>query len=793
MERLTGLLNTITPLLDLIISGPFRDYTLHNPGHSRKLVHLAEHMLEPLTIERMTALDLTVFIMACHLHDLGMSITTEERARSVSSPEFEEELRHWPQLWDDMAATRDRHALALSSGEKLDLELRLFQLQEAGLAAFLRRRHATRERYIQLTSRLKEATGRADLFSLNGVSFENELIAVCESHNLDVAVLLQMEDAYTERYPRAQSIAHTTLNVQFCAGLLRLVDILDFDRERTPAVLFESLGIADEGIPGSTFTLKEWNRQMAIHSLAIADNELIVAADSTHPAIERSIREYCSLIEREFRDTASVLRKNSEQVTESYRLRVPLTARAQVRSIGYTYKDFAFVLDDTAISNLLMGEGLYPNRTIALRELVQNAIDACRVRALVERSSEYTPEVVVRAEEDESGRHWVVVRDNGIGMDDAVLFEYFFHVGRSYYRSAEFDRLLSSSGHAFSPISRFGIGVASVFMIADRLEVRTANRNSPRADTTFRTVRVDSRFGLAFVTESDREFDGTEVRIRLDLREVGEVGRFLRSAGRYLRDTIRRPAVPLDVALDAVAFVATDGQYVALSANARDDLAELGVEPVVIELDRWSDWLEGRVIVFFFKRNDGRLTVRPQGGRAPSVSDFRMYIDHYPGNQLAVNGMVMQLKRLTRVLRTKTKRKLVAVCDVEIRDQGNVEHDVARQRFVGDTANAVRFELRRAISSGLTDLGVAARMVDEYLGPGGGVRQMGETHREALMEAVEREIPGGLWPVGLHRQIAARVGRPPSLVYEALELLIEAGRATNPTENEASAAEHVSS
>ena len=78
-----------------------------------------------------------------------------------------------------------------------------------------------------------------------------------------------------------------------------------------------------------------------------------------------------------------MLRRNPPDIGDTYRVDIPLTVRPQVRSIGYVYRDFAFRLNESSISKILMGEGLYANKAVALRELIQNSIDACRVKALL--------------------------------------------------------------------------------------------------------------------------------------------------------------------------------------------------------------------------------------------------------------------------------------------------------------------------------------------------------------------------------------------------------------------------
>jgi hypothetical protein len=48
-ERAESFIRAATPLVDLIIAGPMREFTLHNRDHSKKLLHLAEYVNNGLT------------------------------------------------------------------------------------------------------------------------------------------------------------------------------------------------------------------------------------------------------------------------------------------------------------------------------------------------------------------------------------------------------------------------------------------------------------------------------------------------------------------------------------------------------------------------------------------------------------------------------------------------------------------------------------------------------------------------------------------------------------------------
>lgn len=124
-----------------------------------------------------------------------------------------------------------------------------------------------------------------------------------------------------------------------------------------------------------------------------------------------------------------------------------------------------FELSSHEVIELLAGNNIYPDpRRVVVRELLQNAVDACRLRRVV--TPGYEPEILFQWE---PGR--LVVSDNGVGMSEAIVRDFFLRVGRSYYTSAAFREQYGPLG--FSPIARFGIGALSAFLVARRLTVQT--------------------------------------------------------------------------------------------------------------------------------------------------------------------------------------------------------------------------------------------------------------------------------------------------------------------------------
>ena len=160
----------------------------------------------------------------------------------------------------------------------------------------------------------------------------------------------------------------------------------------------------------------------------------------------------------------------------------------------YIYHDLQFRLDQDEIQKLLMGTALYGDPGLCIRELLQNALDALELRSCVSRCSKRQTRRRARTGrstyegakscrltltwggDPKTGQEFIRVTDNGVGMTRKVIQEYFTKVGKSYYRSADYRQeqaALANAGYTTSPISLFGIGILSCFMIAERLEVRT--------------------------------------------------------------------------------------------------------------------------------------------------------------------------------------------------------------------------------------------------------------------------------------------------------------------------------
>ncbi|QUQ71638.1 wHTH domain-containing protein [Kutzneria sp. CA-103260] len=145
-----------------------------------------------------------------------------------------------------------------------------------------------------------------------------------------------------------------------------------------------------------------------------------------------------------------------------------------------------FRMDEQRVQELLMGEQLYRDRSLAIRELYQNALDACRyrrareeyLRRTTDRASAWSGLISFSQGIDPSGRPYLDCTDNGVGMGIPELTGVFAQAGARFADLAEFrdeqvDWSRLDPPVELYPNSRFGIGVLSYFMLADEITITT--------------------------------------------------------------------------------------------------------------------------------------------------------------------------------------------------------------------------------------------------------------------------------------------------------------------------------
>lgn len=269
--------------------------------------------------------------------------------------------------------------------------------------------------------------------------------------------------------------------------------------------------------------------------------------------------------------------------------------------------------------DLLVGQSLYANPDVAMRELLQNAEDACFMQTLVDLS--HIPMINVRFSVVEN---WVEVSDNGLGMSTAVFEESFATVGASKGNSPTLDAILSKAGKSSRPIGQFGIGILSCFGVADVVEVRTSADDAQPV-----SVRIRDRRSEFEVLDDHRRSRGTTIRLLLKADGPMHAKQVEDALARYVRhashisientDTGVHGLVPEQWLLDAwspsskVQSEAIDAGHLELS-DAWDNISHgLDIQLVMCNAGFLVTNAATGVLAEFATGLRGELNIRPGG------------------------------------------------------------------------------------------------------------------------------------------------------------------------------------
>lgn len=576
------------------------EFTLHDEEHIFNVLFIMEKLIPPNTLDRLSVPELMLLILTSFFHDIGMA--PEEKYIRAWKGDYEG-------LDDDFANIEHNkyQRFRNSNVKKVDEIQKLHDedkhavaqtLEEYLISEYIRVTHAERAREIIA----KDWNGKILYKNTDLTSIFTRL---CFSHNSDAMQLLEIESF--------ELCDHDSfICIPFIAVILRLADIIDFDPKRTPSVLFSHLAVRHP------ISLAEWKKHQAITAWTISSDKLIYSAQCKHPAIEATIRNFCDLIDIELKNCNLILASITNQYNNDikhYKIDLPKQVdRSKIKAMRdiltdepvYKYQNTKFSLNKNQIIDLLMGTELYGKSEVALRELIQNSIDACLVRDKMCKAwgEEYTPHIRV-SYYSKNNIDYLEVFDNGIGMDQHIIDNYYSNVGSSYYKSREFFDLMSEVNFTYKPISRFGIGVLSCFMVSDSLEVDTKRVIGKYKYTESVKVIVEGYDSIFYIRQGERTEPGTTTI--LQLRKVHPWQRMSRAEfKKSVKSIVQLPPFEIDIVTDDVIEKHNASEFLCLSPSSLKDYTwtkDDNIEEISIDLNNADFGFTGSALIGILVKN----------------------------------------------------------------------------------------------------------------------------------------------------------------------------------------------
>lgn len=482
----------------------FPEYTHHGVLHIEKTLELCDKLIPDKCLEDMTSREAGCLIIAVIMHDIGMFIEEDGLKKLLwgdISERRTESLDNctWKEAWR-------KYCLAVSRCSDKKLQ-RIFgktdipreNIKEEGkitseniliYGEFLRRNHARLAHEIVKYG----FPGKEDVDVLRNTEIDDRIRdiigLIARSHGMKLRDVRRYSERHYSPSPTVKN-----MKIFYLMSVLRMADYLDAGYDRASHII-EAMKTLHSSISAEEFS---WNQVIDYDDYTWDRDEesLWIQAEPVCTSQFLKIENWLLELQKELDLCWAVL-------GESYKGRshVELTIRRINSNIleENTRKDFEehfvtkrAVLDTNPDILKLLIYPLYNEESkYGIRELLQNAIDACNEREELERKKGNTSyQSQIRVEIDKEKNEFRIT-DNGLGMTENIIINYFLISGASFRNSDMWQEKFIEKGKSkVARTGKFGIGVLSAFLLGNYVEITTKF--------------VDERLGYRFGVEIGRD------------------------------------------------------------------------------------------------------------------------------------------------------------------------------------------------------------------------------------------------------------------------------------------------
>ena len=503
-------------------------FSLHDASHAEAVLSKMEMVLGD-RIQNLSPTDTWLLLHTAYAHDLGMVLEWERIETKWKERDFQDWLTDQEKSQDGdlrkaIAFIRKAHDL----GEEADWPLEARRCVSLIDEALFRGKHAQMSKeYIEFVRpELGLDLGHNNLIQPRLVKLLGQ---ICKLHTdpLDCVMKLDYEtNGFNSDY------AHP----RFVAMMLRLGDLLDIDNGRFNKGALAAAG----GLPETSKPHLE-KHEATIH-LLVTPEEIRFRSDCPNSEAYLEARRFVTWLE----DEVDFLNKNWALIVPKdlggYAPRFDhkeLLIRGVPDIEGVA--GLKFEISQDKAFQMIEGSNIYKDRFVFIREVIQNAMDASKLQLWKDLCSrnylawekqpmdeeklknlqpyDVSPEIYqnypvkVKLSTPANGQVEIEVSDRGTGIS-VDAFKRMCNVGESNESSAQMKKTIREMPNWLRPTAGFGIGLQSIFLVADRFEIDTST-----GQEAFHAVVHSRREGgyLQLQRASSVTPRGTTIRIRTNV------------------------------------------------------------------------------------------------------------------------------------------------------------------------------------------------------------------------------------------------------------------------------------
>lgn len=556
------------------------NYSKHDYSHSLAILNAIVSVLGKEKVDRLNVTDLWMILHCAYGHDVGMPYSftqmTELWENINQKAEFriffkdalqseDDDLKKAAQYIDGISSKLDKE-LSMGNEEKVDIgeigtewPAKIYRCVSYLTAEYARKYHAKRSRQMIEKCEIFASKSRSKIEA----RLYKYIAQCCYMHSLDCENVLELPNVEND-------IETGHCHPRFVAYMLRLGDLLDISNNR-----FDVIDLMHYGnLPDISELHKR--KHEAIEHINFTDRVIEITAKSDNEEVCQITNDWFSWIKSEVRFLISHWTEFAPEEIGGCTLSEPDTKVFLNDEIFYRVEDCEFHVDKDTLIDLVIGRNLYKTKFDFMKEYIQNALDATKMKFWIDILNEkhdyfikdeaklkkknrgkllpfdfeeivfkqYALEVICDYREQENsedddkkqGVVYIEIVDKGIGIDKECV-DAISNIGSGWRKRKRYMEYLDVMPKWLRPTGGFGIGMQSGFMIADEIQIESRCED----DVKGRKIGLYSGKKNGRIEERDYpvRINGTKIKVGIPYSWFMDVENYKEYSGlRFIMDNI---------------------------------------------------------------------------------------------------------------------------------------------------------------------------------------------------------------------------------------------------------------
>ncbi|SHI73829.1 HD domain-containing protein [Desulfosporosinus lacus] len=498
------------------VSVYFPHFSLHDSSHSETILSQIERILGD-RINDLCFSDIYLLLLVSYSHDLGMVLQYSEVEEYFRSEEYVNDLTRFSQDENNPLYRTSKRLLEVDivkNGMKKEYidSLKIYEDVLKIVEFHFRYNHAYRS-----SEKLeKYLCGKLQINRVIGIRIIRLIAKICELHQMDYNHILELPHS-------TNGISDDYCHPRFIAFMLCLGDLLDLDTDRFNEYYLETT----TPLPNES-ELHKAKHESILHFLVNTSGVEIIA-ECEIKDVYRILQGWVEWID----DLLKFGALNWSRLVQNDFGNCPALIKREIsfknNKSWMQYNNLKFSVSQDRAVELLVGANIYRSKFVFLREIIQNAVDASLIQLwkkyqqLGEVTSIFKNNYYERLIEefdislkikDVCGQVLIELRDKGTGisLEDILSISKVGNKSRNH-------EILNEIPEWLKPAGAFGLGLQSIFMVADEFEIITKTENEKAKKIRFESTTTGK--GYIDIEDYNKPFErGSCIFVKISNEKV---------------------------------------------------------------------------------------------------------------------------------------------------------------------------------------------------------------------------------------------------------------------------------